>query len=229
MTKESRAYTAAIRARIHDQAWIVPGLAALDETMEQDGGHDYAHLTRVLVNATRIAKGEAAHNPDLEVIAAAVTFHDVINLPKNSPDRHLASTKSAEFAVKNLEPYFSEERLAKIEEAIRTHSYSSGFQPECIEAKIVTDADRLESLGAFGIARTFYVSGVMGRSILDQSDPFAERRELDDLEFALDHFPSKLLKLRERMTTQTGREMAEQRHRFLEVFLDQVRLEVQDE
>lgn len=93
----------------------------------------------------------------------------------------------------------------------------------------MTDADRLESLGAFGIARTFYVSGVMGRSILDQSDPFAERRELDDLEFALDHFPAKLLKLRERMTTQTGREMAEQRHRFLEVFLDQVRLEVQDE
>lgn len=216
--------------RVGDWRWISPGLNALEETMEFDGGHDFGHLARVLTNAGQIGQGESkSTDVDWEVIGAAVTFHDAINLPKNSPERHLASTRSAEFAVELLQGFLSEEQLRRMEEAIRTHSFSSGFEPSCVEAKIVTDADRLESLGAFGIARTFYVGGRMGGSILDQADPFARQRDLDDRHFSLDHFFTKLLTLQDKMTTQTGRELAAQRHHFLEQFVDQITLELGDE
>lgn len=208
-----------------DWGWVASGLNALEETMDFDGGHDFAHLARVLTNAQRIGREELAQ-VDWEVIAAAVTFHDAINLPKNSPERHLASTKSAEFALGVLSGFIPEQRLALVEEAIRTHSHSSGFEPSCIEAKIVTDADRLESLGAFGIARTFYVGGCMGGSILHQADPFARQRELDDRHFSLDHFFTKLLTLQDKMTTQTGRQLAAQRHQFVEQFVAQIASEL---
>jgi uncharacterized protein len=213
-----------------DWRWIPPGLNALVETMEFDGGHDFSHLARVLTNAQQIGLGEAERaDIDWEVISAAVTFHDAINLPKNSPQRHLASTKSAEFAVGILGEFMSEQQLVRVEEAIRTHSFSSGFEPECIEARIVTDADRLESLGAFGIARTFYVGGRMGGSILHQADPFGRNRALDDRNYSLDHFFAKLLTLKDKMTTDAGRELAAQRHRFLEQFIEQIALELGDE
>jgi uncharacterized protein len=204
--------------------WLTGALKDLDQTMTQDGGHDYGHLLRVLCNARKITDGEVHRGEviDWEVVVASVIFHDVINLPKNAPNRHEASTLSAKFAAKALQSWFDANRLALITEAIQTHSFSSGLRPQSNEAKIVTDADRLESLGAFGIARTFYVSGRMEGAIVSMMDPFAIERALDDRRFAVDHFFTKLLHLRDLMVTPTGREMAGERHLFLESFLRQL-------
>lgn len=211
-----------------DFVWLPRTLERLQQTMEQDGGHDYGHLLRVLANARQITLKEQTRgvHVDWEVVTAAVIFHDAVNLPKNAPNRHEASKLSAELASSILAPWFDANRMALITEAIETHSFSSGLTPYSTEAKIVTDADRLESLGAFGIARTFYVSGLMGGKIVSMSDPFAHQRSLNDRTFAVDHFYAKLLHLCERMVTPSGREMADQRHIFLESFLAQLKTEL---
>lgn len=215
-----------------DAAWLAPALALLDGAMQQDGGHDFGHLLRVLANARRIHDGEVARSPaerpSWDAIAAAVLFHDVVNLPKNHPERHLTSTLAAHKAAQLLGacPEFPAALLPSVAEAIRVHSFSSGFVAQTLEAQIVTDADRLESLGAFGIARTFYVSGALGRSLCDLADPFAEHRPRDDREFGLDHFYVKLLRLRELLYTATARELAASRHALMETFLAGLREEL---
>lgn len=218
-----------IEVRKHgDFEWLSDVLRHLAATMEQDGGHDYGHLLRVLCNAHQITEKERIRGEEIdwEVIVAAVILHDAINLPKNAPNRHEASKLSADFASSVLKPFFVAPRMALIVEAIETHSFSSGLKPQSIEAKVVTDADRLESLGAFGIARTFYVSGRMGGAIVSMSDPFAAERALEDRRYAVDHFFAKLLHLSGQMVTESGRALADQRHLFLESFLGQLKNEL---
>ena len=198
--------------------WWPDAVRILDQRMAQDGGHDLAHIERVLVNAHTITQNES--HPDWEVVAAAVLFHDVVNLKKDHPERHLASSHSADVAVAELKNNLDAAQLALLHEAIRSHSYSSGLVPESLEAKIVTDADRLEAIGAFGIA--FYVSGMLNRSIVSMHDPFGQTRQLDDAEYGIDHFFKKLLSVRDLMYTQTGQELAQQRHDYLDGFLDQM-------
>ncbi len=204
--------------------WLDEAVEFLDQHMEQDGGHDYAHLLRVLRNASTIAKNEGIE--DWEVLSMAVLFHDSVNLPKNHPERHLASSLSAALGSDFSQPRLNEARLEIFQDAICAHSHSAGLTPKHLISEALADADRLESLGAFGIARTFYVSGVMGRSIVNMADPFAVDRPLDDLNYAVDHFYRKLLTLCDKMYTKTGRRMAEQRHVFLETFLTQLSSEL---
>ncbi len=212
-------------AELIDSEWLAPTVDFIDEAMSGSGSHDLGHLLRVLRNARRIADGEAQRGArvDWEVLAAAALLHDVVDLPKDHPERHLASTKSAQAAVKHFEgrDIFDAERRDALGHAIRAHSFSAGIEAESLEAQILTDADRLDSLGAFGIARTFYVSGELQRSICEMEDPFADHRELDDLEYAVDHFYTKLLRLRERFYTPTGKHLADKRHTFMETFLEQ--------
>lgn len=211
---------------IAEFGWWATGVERLMAHMDQDGGHDLAHIERVLINARKIASGESEQT-DWETIAASVLFHDAVNLPKNHPERHLASTKSAEVAVEELNGLVDDGKLDAVFGAIRDHSYSSGFTPQSLPAKIVCDADRLEAIGALGVARTFYVSGMLNRSIVSMDDPFAEDgRELDDAEFGVDHFYKKLLHVKDTMHTHTGREIAAQRHAYLVGFLEQLASEL---
>lgn len=204
--------------------WLNTAVEFLDEHMEQDGGHDFAHLLRVLRNAATIAKSEGIE--DWEVLSMAVLFHDSVNVPKNHPDRHLASTLSAKLGAEFATTRLNKKRLEIFVDAIKAHSHSAGIKPVYLISEALADADRLESVGAFGIARTFYVSGVMGRNIVNMADPFASDRPLDDLNYAVDHFYRKLLTLRDKMYTTTGRQMAEQRHMFLQTFLTQLSSEL---
>lgn len=209
-----------------DRPWVEPTVNLLAQEMGESGSHGFGHLLRVLRNAARIRKGEVelGAEVDWEVLAAAALLHDVVDLPKDHPQRHLASTKSAAAAAAHLEALgaFDAQKIARIRHAIRAHSFSAGVPAESVEARILCDADRLEAIGAFGIARVFYVSGELNRSICNMDDPFAEQRELDDLEYAVDHFYKKLLKLEERFYTPTGRALASDRHAFMERFLEQL-------
>ena len=101
--------------------------------------------------------------------------------------------------------------IAQARHAIEAHSWSGGVSPASPEARILRDADRLEALGAIGVARCFAVSGSLGRPLFHARDPFAKEREPNDAAFALDHFPVKLLKLPETFLTPTGRRLAEER------------------
>ncbi len=176
----------------------------------QDGAHDASHLDRVWSNAQALL----AANPgaDALVVLAACYLHDLVNLPKNDPDRAQASSRSARLARHQLAWMgFPPERLDAVAHAIEAHSFSAAIPPESIEARIVQDADRLDALGAVGLARMFYTAGRMGSGLAHPEDPLARARELDDRAWSLDHIPVKLARLPGMMQTEAGRTLGEQR------------------
>ncbi|MEN4910250.1 phosphohydrolase [Erwinia amylovora] len=192
----------------------------LNESWQQDDkAHDVAHLKRVWQTAQRIMQGIDA---DALVVMAGCYFHDIVNLPKNHPQRHLASAQAAEETRRILQqqfPDFPGNKIDAVTHAVHAHSFSAGVVAETIEAKIVQDADRIESLGAIGLARVFYVSGALGRALFDSSDPLGRERPLDDAQWALDHFQKKLLKLPQTMQTPEGKRLAQYNADFLVTYM----------
>ncbi|MFZ1469875.1 MAG: HD domain-containing protein [Paracoccaceae bacterium] len=194
-------------------------------TGSADGAHDLGHLQRVWANARDIAVAEGG--ADLEILLAAAFFHDAVNLPKSSPDRAQASVQSAEVAVAFLQTTdFPADKLAATAHAIAAHSFSAAITPDTLEAKILQDADRLEALGAIGIARMFHVAGQMGAALFDAGDPLARRRALDDKRYALDHLEVKLFPVAAGMQTATGRQMAEIRAEWMGSFRTRLLAEI---
>lgn len=193
--------------------------------MASDSAHDLAHLDRVWANAQAIAENEADTNA--RVLLAGSYLHDLINLPKDSPDRDKASVLSAEKALPYVEKLgYSKWETAGIIHAIEAHSHSAGITPKTIEARILRDADRLDALGAIGIARWFAVTGALCRPLYDPDDPFAERKAPDDSHYSLEHWHTKLGKLAASMTTVGGRKIALERQSFMEQFLSQLAKEI---
>lgn len=188
-----------------------------------DGSHDLSHFKRVW----SLAEQFSSERDDKLVIMAACYFHDIVSYPKNSPIRSLSSQHAAQKSREILLAMnFPEEKLDSVHHCIEAHSYSSGIKPKTSEAKIVQDADRIEALGAIGLARTFYIAGQMETKLFCAEDPFAKHRELNDKEFAVDHFYEKLLKLPETMQTQGGRKEAEKRAHVLKRFLQDLEQEL---
>jgi uncharacterized protein len=182
-----------------------------------DGAHDLGHLDRVWASCRLIAMDEPGADGD--VLAAAAYFHDAVNVAKDSPDRGRASRLSADLAVRDLAAMgFDAAKLPAVHHAIAAHSFSAGIAPETVEACILQDADRLEALGAIGLARTFLVAGQMGGGLFDPEDPMALHRPLDDRRFALDHLEVKLFGLVETMKTATGRAIATERAEWMASF-----------
>ena len=187
------------------------------------------HFRRVWATAQQLAEETAA---DRLVILTACYFHDIVSLAKNHPERSRSSAMAAEKTLAILQsafPDFPPERYAAVLHAIEAHSFSAAIAPQSEEAKIVQDADRLEALGAIGLARVFAVSGALNNSLFDARDPFADRRELDDKTYALDHFQCKLLRLPKTMQTEKGRAMAVHNARFLVQFMAKLSAELRGE
>lgn len=183
-----------------------------------DGSHDRSHILRVWSNAAAIARTETSC--DLELLATAVILHDCVALEKNSPARREASRLAAERARAIMEPLgFDAARLEALEHAIIAHSFSANVPPQTLEARILQDADRLDAIGAIGIARCFYIAGRLGAQLYEPTDPLAKRRPYDDARFALDHFEVKLLRLAEGFQTSAGRMMARERDALMRRFL----------
>ncbi len=188
-----------------------------------DGSHDLAHFRRVW----HMAKSFSDVDTDLYVVLAASYFHDIVSYPKNHPKRSRSSIEAAEKTKEILTKMnFPFEKLSAVAHAIEAHSFSANIETNSMEAKVVQDADRMESLGAIGLARTFYVSGLMKGGLFNSTDPFAENRELDDKNFAVDHFFNKLLKLEGTMKTEKGRALAKKRSNYLRDFLAELREEL---
>lgn len=184
-----------------------------------DGAHDISHLHRVWRNAQALLA--TYPQADALVVMAACYLHDLVNLPKDHHDRRMASRHSAMAASAHLsEAGFPADRLPDVAHAIETHSFSAGLTPKTIEAKIVQDADRLDGLGAVGLARMFYISGQMRTALAHPDDALGTARELDDKRYALDHIALKLEKLPGMMQTGAGRVLGEQRLAQLIEFRD---------
>lgn len=118
------------------------------------------------------------------------------------------------------------ERLAAVAHAIEAHSFSAGIAPQTLEAQVVQDADRLDALGAVGLARTLMLGAAMGRPLYHPDEPFPIERPADDMTASIDHFYTKLLHLADRMHTAAGRAEAAQRTAFLRAFLVQLGAEI---
>lgn len=186
--------------------------------------HDWLHVLRVERLATKIAR---VHGADGRIVGAAALLHEVFTLPKDHPDSPRAGELCAEVARELLATQGASEEFARrVTYCIRVHAFSAGIEPETLEAKVLQDADRLDAIGAVGIARCFATCAAMGRPFYDPIDPFAQQRELDDKSFGLDHFERKLLRIPERLHTQEARRIGRQRAEFLVAYLEQLRTEI---
>ena len=170
-------------------------------------GHDFDHTLRVFHMATNIAKQEKA---DLEIVQLAALLHDVDDR-KLSPQTYENKDNAVTFLRENG---MNEDKINLIVEIISQISFSAGNgAPRTLEGKCVQDADRLDAIGAIGIGRAFAFGGSRGRRM---HDPAGE-----DHTTTIQHFYDKLLLLKDRMNTATGKHLAHQRHQFMESFLQQ--------
>jgi uncharacterized protein len=191
----------------------------------RDPAHDFHHIMRVYKNAKRIGRREGTN---MEILLPAVLLHDLIVYPKGSAKSSKSSDESADLAANILQSYgYTQDQINQICYCIRAHSFSKRLVPASLEGRILQDADRLDALGAIGIARTFSVAGSENRTFYNPNDPFCKsNRDLDDMQWTLDHFQTKLLKLEDFMHTQTAKKMAKERTRFMKLFIRQLQKEI---
>ena len=189
-----------------------------------DAAHDAMHIRRVVANARTLAEAEHAA---LAVVLPAVWLHDCVIVPKDSPERRMASRLAAQAAGDFLRRIaYPAAHIPAIQHAIEAHSFSARITPRTLEAQVVQDADRLDALGAVGIARTLMLGGAMGKPLYEADEPFPVTRIADDGESVLDHFFVKLLTLSDTMQTHAGREEAARRTAFMRHYLAQLATEI---
>jgi uncharacterized protein len=189
-----------------------------------DPGHGLVHLERVVGTALWLAAEEGAR---AEIVLPAAWLHDCVHVAKDSPDRARASRLAADHAAKFLQDAgYPASLVPDIRHAIEAHGYSAGIPPQTIEAKVVQDADRLDALGAVGIARCIAVGAALGRPLYAVEDPFCNSRAPDDSGASVDHFYTKLLNLAGTMQTAAGRREADRRTVFIRAFISQLASEI---
>ncbi len=197
----------------------------IEQETGSDAAHDLAHTQRVVTNARKLAGEE---NAQLAIVLPAAWLHDCVTVHKSSAKRPLASRLAAAKAGQFLrENDYPKETIPAIEHAITAHSFTAQITPQTIEARVVQDADRLDAIGAVGIARCFTVGGILGTRLYDPDEPFPEERPADDRQNTIDHFFVKLLTLAGTMQTAAGKAEAMKRTEFIQLFLRQFRQEIQ--
>ena len=192
--------------------------------MDNDSAHDFEHVMRVYKNAQKICILEKANE---KLVLSAALLHDIVSYPKSDKRSKLSSIQSAKKSEQILKKYnFSKDEIGIISDAIRDHSFSQNKTPRTLEGKILQDADRLDALGAIGIARVFATGGSLKRPFYNIDDPFCKTRTPDDKIWTVDHFFQKLLKLGSLMNTKSGKIEAKKRTGILKEFLKQLKQEI---
>ena len=180
--------------------------------LEEGTGHDYFHIERVVINARKIVEKEDA---DSFLVELAAWVHDI-----GDYKLHGGVDKSEELITAYLKTLdLDDELIVKINEIVSQVSFSKGNAPTSIEAKIVQDADRLDAIGAVGIARCFAYGGSVGSILFNPLD----RSENNS---SIQHFYDKLFKLKDLMHTETAKKIAEERHEYMKGFVQQFYREV---
>lgn len=181
--------------------------------------HSKSHVHRVYNLAVRIAKEE---NADLDVVKAAVLLHDIARAMEDEGEIEDHATEGAKMARKVLEEVdFPKEKIDKVIHCIKVHRFKKGMEAESLEAKILQDADRLDIIGAIGLARVFTRGGWGNKPIYDPSIPPKEKYDGKSLT-SVNHIYEKILKAKATINTNTAKEIAEERHEFVEQFLERL-------
>lgn len=196
----------------------------LQVASSDDPAHDILHFRRVVALAKKMCLQEGA---DLHVVVPAAWLHDLIIVRKDSPMRSQASRLSAEKAIEFLKSVdYPEKFYEEIFHAIEAHSFSADIEARTPEAKIVQDADRLDGLGAIGVARCFATAGVLKRSFYNTEDAFCQLRSPDDTQYTLDHFYKKLFKIADTLQTKSGMAEGQKRVELMKYFLSAMKSEI---
>ncbi len=179
---------------------------------------------RVCRNAKKIARDEGA---DVRLVMAAALLHDIVSYKKSDKRSKNASLQSAQAAKNILKKYgYAPAEIKIIADAIRDHSFSQNRVPATLVGKVLQDADRLDALGAIGIARAFSVGGSESRPIYNTADPFCKKRIPDDKSWTTDHFFRKLLLLEKKMNTTSAKKEARKRTALMIKFLAELKREI---
>ncbi len=188
-----------------------------------EGGHDFFHVERVYRNAINIAKGEA--NVDEFMVALGALLHDIADSKFYNGDESVGPRKAKEFLESQM---VDEETIVHVQNIIKNISYKGGnFKKEftSLELDVIQDADRLDAIGAIGIARCFNYGGFKNRLIYDPN--ILPNLNMTKEEYkkstapTINHFYEKLLLLKDKMNTSTGKKIAEKRHDFMEKYLEE--------
>lgn len=191
---------------------------------KNDPAHDFEHVMRVFSNAEKICKKE---NANKKLVLYSALLHDIVSFPKNDKRSKNSSTKSSLEAKKILSKFsFSHDEIKIISDAIKSHSFSKNKKAKTLEEKILQDADRLDAIGAIGIARTFALGGSENRSFYNKLDPFCSKRNPNDKNWILDHFYKKLLLIEKKMNTKSGKFEAKRRTKIIKKFLSDLEREI---
>ncbi len=192
------------------------------ELENAEGGHDWFHIERVYKNAVLIANGE---NCDILIVQLGALLHDIADSKFHDGDETVGPIKARLFLEsKNV----SENTITHVVNIIENISFKGGHETKkfsSLELDIVQDADRLDAIGAIGVARTFNYGGFKNRAIYNPEikpnlNMSKEEYKNSDAP-TINHFYEKLLLLKDKMNTKTGKEIAAQRHDFMELFLNQ--------
>ena len=200
-----------------------------------DAGHDFFHVLRVAEATVKIFTAElmlkeerAPSSQEIDNGLVSALLHDCVPVPKNSPLRKESSKLASVEAVIWLnEVKWDASQIDRIRDAIQDHSFSAGRTPQTLLGKSLQDADRLEAVGALGLFRTIATGVSMGAQLFDSTDPWAEKRELNDKLFSVDHFYTKLLGLHRTFQTEAAKAEALKRTAFMEQFLAQLKHEIE--
>ena len=189
-----------------------------------DPAHDFSHILRVCKLARKIGQEEKA---DMRVLLPAALLHDLESKKGLKSGKEPSGQASASAARSFLQGKgMARDRIEKVLYAVEVHSFSRGILPATLEARILQDADRLDAMGAIGIARLFVTGGAMGREMYHLQDPFCQDRDPDDKRWNLDHFYRKLLKLESGMHTSAAKRLAAKRARVLKQYLQDLEEEI---
>lgn len=190
-----------------------------------DAVHDFDHVLRVLALAERIAQAEGA---DLEIVRAAALLHDV-----GREQAEAQGLDHAEFAARRSREILagqSPEKVAAVVQAIAAHRFRAGPAPATLEAQVLFDADKLDAIGAIGVARAFAYGGAHGQRLWvppESVDLARWQASGDDADHTPVHeFVVKLSRLKECLFTPTGRAIAEERHAYMAAFYARLEAEV---
>ncbi|CAL68154.1 HD domain-containing protein [Christiangramia forsetii] len=198
-------------------------IAFVKKTLEgAEGGHDWFHIQRVLNNSRLIAQGEKA---DLEIVELGALLHDIADSKFHNGDESVGPRLAVKFLRKQK---VTEDTIDHVVKIIQNISFKGGNidqQFTSPELDIVQDADRLDAIGAIGIARTFNYGGFKGRTLYDPEIEPNLNMTKEEYKASnaptINHFYEKLLLLKDRMNTQTGRRIAADRHTFMIHYLEQ--------
>lgn len=192
------------------------------ELREAEGGHDWFHIQRVWVNAKKIAVSEPV---DMFVVELGALLHDIADAKFHQGNEDIGPEKATKFLSSM---HIDTNVIRHVEMIIRHISFKGGHVEKTFhsaELDVVQDADRLDAIGAIGIARAFHFGGFKNREIYNPAKPPLMQMDKDSYRKndgpTINHFYEKLLLLKDRMNTQTGKQLAAQRHLFMETYLDQ--------